>query len=83
MGGRQNVQATSMPSTILLLTARSTVLRASFADSTGVFWRLMLVEKAARGADWANVRGIWRVATRRAAVCVKDDMMICVAVDWW
>lgn len=57
-----------MPSTSLSLTARSTVFKASLATSFGDFWSWTLVEKAARGADEAIVRGIWTVATRRAAV---------------
>lgn len=65
-----------MPSTSLSLTTRSTLFNASLADSVADFWSWIPVEKAARGADWANVRGIWRVATRRATDWM-DDMVIC------
>jgi hypothetical protein len=37
------------------------------------------VEKAARGADAKTVRRIWRVARRRVAVSVRNDILI----DWY
>jgi hypothetical protein len=64
----------SMPSTSLSLTARSTLFRASLAVSVADFWSRTELEKAARGADEASVRGIWRVATRRTAFW-REDMM--------
>lgn len=78
--GNGNLHVTLMPSTSLSLTARSTVFKASLAASVADFWSWIPVEKAARGADEAIVRGIWRVATRRAAVCREEDMVACVLV---
>lgn len=62
-GRGRDVLAVSIPSTSLSLTARSTVLSVSLAESTTVLWSGEAVEKAAR---WAMVV-VWVVVVVKRA----------------
>lgn len=69
-----NVPPASMPSTILLLTARSTLLRASLPASTTFLRRYIEVVKDARGRVVRRVRE--RAAMRRVVASVRKDMVV-------